>query len=305
MNMEARIGGEEERRIIARFGQPFYDRLGQVLDTYAKRWSLSAYELIPSYSANLVFTCRSAQYGDAILKIGGSGPRELRSEAEALQFYRGGRFCRLYEADYDGLVLLEERLVPGTPLRGEQSLARRLDVFCSLYRDLHLAAGEAGDFAAYTSWVENIAADMRERHDGSRMNAHMQRAWGIYRELAAVYSDRKLLHGDFHHDNILLGAEGSYRIIDPKGVIGDPIFDTPRFILNEFDDGTDAATRERIETSIEVLSERLGLPQDVIRQCLYVETAMGLCWQVQDGEPVDAPDLVRFADFAESFLPAE
>ena len=43
------------------------------------------------------------------------------------------------------------------------------------------------------------------------------------------------MHGDLHHDNILLRKDGSYAMIDPKGVAGPEILDLPRYIMNEID----------------------------------------------------------------------
>lgn len=66
-----------------------------------------------------------------------------------------------------------------------------------------------------------------------------------------------LLHGDFHHDNILLGNDGEYIIIDPKGVIGDPVFDIARFILNEFDDEITTELYKKINHIISILEKNL------------------------------------------------
>jgi len=41
----------------------------------------------------------------------------------------------------------------------------------------------------------------------------------ICHEMAVQYGERMLLHGEFHHANILLDHDGAYRIIDHKGVI--------------------------------------------------------------------------------------
>lgn len=65
-----------------------------------------------------------------------------------------------------------------------------------------------------------------------------------------------LLHGDFHHDNILLSNNGDYVIIDPKGVIGDPVFDIPRFILNEFGDEITTELYKKINGIIGFLEKK-------------------------------------------------
>lgn len=47
----------------------------------------------------------------------------------------------------------------------------------------------------------------------------------------AGWADRVALHGDLHHENILLGARG-WVVIDPKGLVGDPAFEPSAYLRN-------------------------------------------------------------------------
>ena len=51
----------------------------------------------------------------------------------------------------------------------------------------------------------------------------------LYESLAVGRS--VLVHGDFHHHNILSSARG-YLAIDPKPMLGEPEFDVPPFLWN-------------------------------------------------------------------------
>ena len=44
-----------------------------------------------------------------------------------------------------------------------------------------------------------------------------------------------LLHGDLHHENILLDASGNWKAIDPQGRIGEQCLECGRFLLNEWE----------------------------------------------------------------------
>ncbi|GAV13033.1 aminoglycoside phosphotransferase family protein [Paenibacillus sp. chi10] len=293
---------EQIETIVKRFGNTFYEQMLRHLDDYAEKWSLSSLQLIPSFSANIVFTCYSDQVGHAVLKIG--EPSEtIWTEVSTMRLYNGQRFCKVYEADIENGVILLELLQPGTPLRDEQSLQRRLDIFCSLYSNLHIAAVEAEKFPTYIGWVERITDYMNQRNDCPELSRHMQRARDICLSIASSYSQNLLLHGDLHHDNMLLSSDGEYVIIDPKGVIGDPIFDIPRFILNEFDNEITSACYEKIDGIMITLARRLSIPHPMIRKCLYVETAMGMCWCVEDGStPEEYTALVQKVAFAEAIM---
>lgn len=119
-----------------------------------------------------------------------------------------------------------------------------------------------------------------------------EEARAIGQELFEKYPDRVLLHGDLHHDNLLLGADGSYVFVDPKGVIGPEIFDLPRFILNEaeYEDAEyvsgsrsgDGITKH-IQTVIRHLSKRLGYPEEDIRKLYYMEAVLAHIWNIEDG----------------------
>ncbi|MDR6550190.1 aminoglycoside phosphotransferase family protein [Paenibacillus qinlingensis] len=271
----------EIESIIYRFGNDFYEKVLRDIDTYSTNWELDSIELIPSYSANLVFTCFSVRFGKAVLKIGNS--RSLHTEVNALIQYTNSRFCKVFEADVDRGILLEERVLPGTSLRDESDLEKRLSVFCSLYKGLHVTPVNADLFPTYSNWVRRITDYMSTREDCNDMFVHMQKANEICESLATSYSQQMLLHGDFHHDNILLTANEEYIIIDPKGVIGDPIFDVPRFILNEFEQLEASERLKKIIGIVDYLAKHLQIPNEIIKQCLYVETAMGACWSVEDG----------------------
>ncbi|MCU6707293.1 aminoglycoside phosphotransferase family protein [Paenibacillus sp. J5C_2022] len=294
---------EEKERIVEAFGAAFYQKAIRNIERYAYRWGLSSLRLIPSYSANLVLTCRSALYGKTVLKIGRAASKEFYSEYYALQEYEGSRYCKALEGDFEHGVILLQYVSPGTPLRGEPSLERRLEVFCSLYRDMHREPARVDIYPTYSGWVSKITGYMSTRQDCPDLYAHMMRANDICKSLSETYNRNMLLHGDLHHDNILLGVDGEYRIIDPKGVVGDPLFDIPRFILNEFEDDITPGLEEKINAIIEKLASELKLPDEAIRKCLYVETSMAVCWNIEsDAPPEEWEGLLAQAAFAESLM---
>ncbi|MEO3946453.1 aminoglycoside phosphotransferase family protein [Gorillibacterium sp. CAU 1737] len=285
---------EEAEQIAKRFGQDFLATVEQRGKTLSKDWGLSEVELIPSYSANLVLRCQAERYGPSVLKLAPSRSAELRTELQALRSYEGTRFCRLYEADLENGALLIEAIQPGTPLREVGRLEERIQAFCSVYEGLHRPPVSDEVYPTYLDWVTRIAAYMTREAAGSPLQQAICRAEELCRELSLRYSRPLLLHGDLHHDNLLLDRAGEYRIIDPKGVVGDPIWDLPRFLLNELEDEPSDEVYVRMNRAISLLENRLGVPEPVLRKCLYVETAMGFSWCVEDG--ADADEQRRLAE---------
>jgi len=293
----------EIEHISKRFGKHFYEKVLRDIEVYADKWSLTCFQFVPSYSANLVFICDSEHFGSVVLKIGHPSSGGIDSEFNTLCEYNGRRFCRVFDADMDNNVILEECVKPGNPLRDESSLDNRLSVFCSLYKGLHITPAKEDIYPTYTEWVGRITAYMSKRQDCIQLYAYMKKAKGICLSVSTLYSQKMLLHGDFHHDNILLSNDGGYIIIDPKGVVGDPVFDVPRFILNEFDDEITTELYKKINDIICTLEKNLHIPNDILRQCLYVETAMAVCWNIESGStPEEYPSLIRKVAFAETIL---
>lgn len=303
MKKTYRFNSIETENIINRFGKSFYNKVLTDISAYSFKWNLSIIELIQSYSANLVFKCYSDDYGDALLKIGVPATGGILTEYNTLLEYNGKPFCKVYEADLSNNVMLAEWIHPGTPLRDEDCLDKRLSVFLNIYRNLHKEPSNSEIYPTYTEWVIRITEYMSSRQDCPAFYLHMQKAKEICLSISKEYSRRMLLHGDFHHDNILLGSRGDYMIIDPKGVIGDPVFDIPRFILNEFGDDITPELYTKINRIISNFEANLNIPNEVIRKCLYIETVMGTCWCLESGATIDEyPKLMESITFAESIM---
>ncbi|WP_028551201.1 aminoglycoside phosphotransferase family protein [Paenibacillus sp. UNC451MF] len=305
MSKQYGFSQNEIEHITNRFGKAFYEKVLRDIEVYAEKWSLTFIEFIPSYSANIVFKCYAERLGNVVLKIAHPSFGEIYTEFNTLRQYNGRRFCRVFEADIENGVLLEECVQPGNPLRDESSLNSRLSVFCSLYKELHITPANTEIYPTYIEWVDRITDYMSKRQDCEELYLHMKKAKDICLLVSTLYSQKMLLHGDFHHDNILLGNDGEYVIIDPKGVIGDPVFDIPRFILNEFGDEITTELYMKINDIILILEERLNIPNNIIKKCLYVEAAMGACWSVEDGTtPEEYQSLIKSVAFAETILNA-
>ncbi|MGG0822263.1 aminoglycoside phosphotransferase family protein [Paenibacillus turicensis] len=284
----------EVRDIVKRFGQAHFDKVISTLEEYEAKWSLTNIQIKSNLTANLIFTCHSDQFGDAVLKIGYPASPEIVTEVNALKEYNGGKFCRVYESDIKAGIFLEQYIAPGITLRAESSLDARLAVFCGLYQDLHICSKIEGVYPTYKQWVYRITEYMRNRQDCTDLYLKMKKAKAVFDNVSLNYNGEYLLHGDLHHDNILLNQDGAYAIIDPKGVIGDPVFDIPRFILNEFGNEVTPALQSKVSYIITILAEQLHIPSHVLKLCLYVEITMAVCWCAESGS--DSSELAKLME---------
>ena len=65
-----------------------------------------------------------------------------------------------------------------------------------------------------------------------------------------------LVHGDFHHWNVVQRASGAWVIIDPMGIVGDPASDIARWMHNP----PEIAVREDF---LDVAARRISIWADV------------------------------------------
>ena len=85
-------------------------------------------------------------------------------------------------------------------------------------------------------------------------------------------SDATLVHGDFHHHNLLSHGDG-WLAIDPKPMVGEPEFDVPTFLWNPIGH---LPTRESVEAWISGFAEA-GLDANLVRKWAIVRgTYLGL-----------------------------
>lgn len=253
----------------------------------AERWGLSHCEEIYRYPSKAVFSGFSERFGAVILKID-ENERQLRSEYQMLSRLSGRLVCKVYAYDGTAGLLLEERIVPGTVLRREPSLEKRVRIFSRIFREIHVPAREG---ETYLDWLEGICDYCVRNHVSEELLNLAASAREICAEMFRRYPDRALLHGDLHHDNLLERADGTYAVIDPKGVVGPAILDLPRFILNELDTEHACPDRQHIDEVIRRLGGLTGYPEADIRKLFFMETVLANVWCAEGGEEINRQEL--------------
>ncbi len=283
---------QEKEKITQHFGGSFLTHVEDQIEPLSQKWSLSQLKLIPSYSANLVVEGQSETHGQVVLKFA-RNEQSLKSEVEALASLQCQAICRVLDVDEDKRVFLINGISPGTTLRSEEDITLRLEAFCELFGELHaktlqketgLPSKTDEDIRdSYQNWITRANAFVSKQADWKEVADHMNRAAQLFHELSVTYNRQTLLHGDFHYYNILKSEDG-YTIIDPKGVVGDPVFDLPRYMLNEYWDQKDKnKVDETVDIVIDHFSTCFNLSQDTLAKLLYIEGVLSKTWSVQDG----------------------
>jgi streptomycin 6-kinase len=149
---------------------------------------------------------------------------------------------------------------------------------------MHITPENSAIYKKYADGVKDCVEKISKRKDREDLYCHILKAKDIYMSVSAIYNQEKLLHGDLHYHNILLRDNGKYAVIDPQGRIGDPVFDIPRYILIEYYNFPIGERFYKINHIIEYLESSLNIPNEILRQCFYIETAMFECWWASIGD---------------------
>lgn len=275
--------------IRERWNEAYFERLLSVLEIFASKWALSDIQLIPFYSQNCVFTCSSDNYGDAVMKIGYSS---LETEYNCLCAFAGRSVCKVLDADLKYSVILEQRVMPGNPLLEIKCQDRRISIYSSLFEHLHVMPSDEHLFSTIHDVVNHKLEYIETREDCTELFGIVNRAKKTFQSVCSKYKDRKLLHGDLHHENILLSQDGNYLIIDPIGYIGDPVFDVSKFIMLEFEDDLTGGKDREILHFVAKLENRLHIPSNILIQCLFMDNVAWLGSDLENGETFDESQFI-------------
>lgn len=279
---------ERIRRIFGAQGRAWLDQLPGILARCRQRWHLSNLRLAEGLSYNLICFADSPVHGSVVLKVGVPNP-ELFTEMKALSLYAGRGICACYDADVELGALLLERIVPGHDLRCVENRAERFQIAAGLFGALPVALEGDHGFPSYVDWVGRAFARARaEGRVSADLLALVDVAEGYFREIDSPARPHLLLHGDLHHMNILQDRDGTWKAIDPKGVIGVACMGAARFMQNEFGMGDPADRLDRLEQMAAVFGERLREPKAVLARCAFVEHVLATCWSAEENESPEA-----------------
>ncbi|MCL2404821.1 MAG: aminoglycoside phosphotransferase family protein [Defluviitaleaceae bacterium] len=252
------------------------------LEKYAKLWQLSQLCFMPTETVNLLFECESALYGACVLKLCIPGP-EVATEINCLRAYDGHGYVKLWDYTLEDDLLLLERVTPGQQMWAVNDYKERAWLMAHRIKDLHFIHCEQGKYPTYHIWLTDIHKKLTAMGNMDDMLIYLNKALHIYDELKQKYKRSCLLHGDMHQENMLLNSHGSYTIIDPKGVVDDPVMETARFLMNEV--SCDIEKMRAIQEMVSIMSPIIGIPEADIFKSMYIDAALGQSWTFDEHFP--------------------
>jgi streptomycin 6-kinase len=221
--------------------------------------------------------------------------REFKSEMAALRLFHGQGACRLLESDEEKYWMLLERLSPGVMLStlkdDEEATHIAADVMQRIWRPLEPASSPTQEqapglqsFIPLSDWFNGFKR-LRSMFDGGTGPLDeklVERAERSAKDFLAENHRPVLMHGDFHHFNIL-SSERGWLVIDPKGVIGPACYEVGPLLMNPWDDLLRMGDyRQMTRRRIDLLRERLGFERERLREWALAHAVLSAWWGIED-----------------------
>ncbi len=211
-----------------------------------------------------------------ILKLGANN-KALAKEATCLQAFAQHGAAEVIASE-PGMILIQ-RANPGTTLKEyfPSKDKQATSILCERIQQLHTAeVPKQHNFLNLKELLTTLDNDLAIPLD------ILSKARQLRGDLLASTDNVVLLHGDLHHENILKHGD-SWLAIDPKGFVGDPVFEVCAFIHNPIPELLEQANPERIiNNRIKYCADLLGFPIQRIQDWLFVKSALCWAWCLDD-----------------------
>lgn len=275
-------------------GKNWLKYLPVLQDEIATKWQL--HDLTPCEDLSYNYVAAGWQRDvPVILKIG-IDLAAIQQEHDAILAFNDQGIIKILGFNIDKGAILITRAIPGKtlttlfPERDDEAL----EIACNLIKQLHKATIPVGHkFPLLSEWLSIIDKDW------DLPKVYLELARALKQELLENSRQQVLLHGDMHYSNIL-SDHNSWVAIDPKGVIGDPLYDMTGALLRE-----PFKAMMQLKDVYSMLQHRINF---VAQYCkvtnlqiwawTYIQTVMSICWSLEDGQDVRLK--MRFLDILHS-----
>ncbi len=265
-------------------GRVWLEHLPTILARCEQRWQLRLGAPFPNVTYHFVIS-GVREDGTQVVVKAHSPTGEFAEELEALRLFDGHGMTQLLAYDRNDEVLLLERLRPGISLRKMEDDEQAISIAANVMKQLWRPAPPVHPFATVEKWGQGFAR-LRQHYNGGNgpfPKALLEEAETLYAELCASMSEPMLLHGDLHQDNILSSERDGWLAIDPKGLIGEPAYETGALLRNFLPELLEQPNPKQIlARRVEQLAQILRFDRTRIRGWSLSQAVLSAWWGIED-----------------------
>jgi len=284
-----------KNNVIDNYGETGYKWLDDLDDTVrflSAKWNLTNLADFPNLTFNYVVSALRGEV-PVVLKVGMEYDL-LKREASVLTFFKNHGAVDLIDS-CDGALLLK-KCSPGYSLMNffPHNEKKSVEVVADVIKNLRLASNKQKDFSYFVP-LNNILKDLQRPSNVEKKYLDKARRFAEF--LLKTSREKAAMHGDLHHDNVIYDeSENRWKIIDPFGVVGDPVYEFASFMINPIDKiwkRTDAVLL--VEERVRMFSQIAGIDPVRLKQWTFVKAVLCLIW-TEKTENQDRIELVKLFD---------
>jgi streptomycin 6-kinase len=261
-------------------GQKWLDNFNDLVKYCEERWRIqiqAPYEL----SYNFVAPAFTVDGSQVVIKLVVLGDGGFEKEIEALKLFNGNGIARLLDYETEKGIMILEMVLPGEKLSLLSNDEESTIIISQVMKNLWTNAPTNSCIPTIFQREDDFKQIRKEHKNGiGPLSKQMLiEAEEIFSRLTSTIKDLYLLHGDFHHYNILSAKNNTWVAIDPKGLIGEREYDVIQFLLNKLPDDKIA---DVIDRRIDILVGQLELNKERVLLWGFCHSILSLYWHIED-----------------------
>jgi len=268
--------------VFGKAGKRFLANLPALIEEASQKWSLTDVRPSPELSYNFVAFAKRGEE-QVVLKMGVPN-RELKSEMATLRLFNGEGACRLIDHNLRKYWMLLERLQPGVMLVTLEDDEEATHIAADLMQRIWRPAPEKDVFIRLSDWFDGLKK-LRPHFKGGTGPFDQKLVERVERSVKDFFAENHkpvLMHGDFHHYNIL-SSERGWLVIDPKGVIGPACYEVGPLLINPWGDLLNGNNyRQLTKRRIDILNEQLGFERERICEWGLAHAVLSAWWSIEE-----------------------
>lgn len=264
-------------------GASWLKRLPELIHYCEQKWPLKVQDPY-ALSINYVAPALLNNGNEVVVKICLPG-KEFLNELEALQLLGEKSIVKLIDYDKDKGLLILQKLSPGITLAEVKDDEEACHIAAKVLKKLTIAVPVNNRLPTTQAKEDSLRTLVIENTQGVGpiYQDTLEKALQTCTYLHQTPKQQLLLHGDFHHYNILYSGEDSWAAIDPKGLIGELEFDVIQFLLNKL---PNQGVYELTEKRVNIFTEELQLDKERLLLWGFCKAVLATSWTI-DGDRYD------------------
>ncbi len=263
-------------------GEKWLNDLPQIIGEVSGKWQIKAEKSFENLSYNFVAPCKFSDDKEVVLKIAlPLNNPEIFNEAKYLQIQNGKGAVKVLNFDKNSRAILLEKLSPGKHLKEifDRNESQTIEIAIGLIKKLQCKPPANSEFILLENWFENFfnrAENTKFPEDYLKPTKEIFSAFNNS-------SQKFLLHGDLHHENILSAEREPFLVIDPKGLIGEIGYEIAVFLNNHlWWLYTENNYKEKLDYAVKRFSRAFDISQTDLKKWAFAQIVLSAWWTFED-----------------------